>query len=175
MGIAKVILDSILGLGRFSWSGLKATSYISYSLTKNTIKGTASIAKQAVKNTAKETARVTRVMTKRYAKPIYNVGSFLYPIGEAGIKVGKKVVVPIVGTGLLSYFIAKPIKDYVENQNEKVQKFKEKSNRLEFNDYLGNGYFSFKASTERQRAQNLLDQSNFSGRELLGTEAEHYA
>lgn len=163
MGIAKVILDSILGLGRFSWSGLKATSYMSYSLTKNTIKGTSSIAKKI--------ARRTGITTKRYAKPIYNIGSALYPIGEFGMT----IVAPIVGIQLLSGFMTKNVKNYIENQNEKIRNFKEKSARLEFNDYLNTGYFTFKASTERQRAQNLLDQSNFSGRELLGTEAEHYA
>ncbi|MBR2245441.1 MAG: hypothetical protein IJ880_00185 [Bacilli bacterium] len=159
MGIAKVILDSILGLGRFSWSGLKATSYISYSLTKNTLRRTTNFTKNNIKKYA----------TKASNKIPF--GEKLYKVG----KIGTKIAIPVTGVGLLSYFITKPIKDYVEHQNEKVQKFKEKSNRLEFNDYLGNGYFSFKASTERQRAQNLLDQSNFSGRELLGTEAEHYA
>lgn len=155
MGIAKVILDSILGLGRFSWSGLKATSYMSYSFTKNTL-------------------RRTTVNAKRYSQKI----SRKVPFGRTAYKIGKfgtKVAVPVVGTGLLTYFIAKPIYDYIDNQNEKIQKFKEKSTKLEFNDYLNTGYFTFRASTERQRAQNLLDQSNFSGRELLGTEAEHYA
>ena len=175
MGIAKIILNSILGIGNISWKTLKVGANISYSLSKNTIKGTASVAKKTVKNTAKETARVTRVMTKRYARPIYNVGSFLYPIGEAGIKVGKKVGVPVVGVGLLGYFVGKPIKDYVDTKNEEIRNTKDKFTKLEFNNYLNTSYFTFKASTERQRAQNILDQSNFSGRELLGTEAEHYA
>ena len=159
MGIAKVILDSILGLGRFSWSGLKATSYMSYSLTKNTLRRTTNFTKNNVKKYA------TKASNKiPFGKKLYKIG-----------KIGTKIAIPVTGVGLLSYFITKPIKDYVEHQNEKVQKFKEKSNRLEFNDYLNTGYFTFKASTERQRAQNLLDQSNFSGRELLGNEAEHYA
>jgi hypothetical protein len=144
MGIAKVILDSILGLGRFSWSGLKATSYMSYSLTKNTLK------------------QVTNIKPKGWkSKLTFN-----------GIK-----ATAVIGTILTAgYFTAyKPFKNFADEQNDKIKYYKEKINRLEFNDYLGNGYFSFKASTERQRAQNLLDQSNFSGRELLGTEAEHYA
>lgn len=155
MGIAKVILDSILGLGRFSWSGLKATSYMSYSLTKNTLRRT-------TVNAKRYTQKASRKIP--FGRTIYKVGKF-----------GTKVATPVIGASLLTYFIAKPIKDYVENQNEKIQRFKEKSVKLEFNDYLNTGYFTFKASTERQRAQNLLDQSNFSGRELLGTEAEHYA
>lgn len=146
MGIAKVILDSILGLGRFSWSGLKATSYMSYSFTKNTLK--------QVKN-----------------KVTYKPKGWKGKLGVRGVK-----TLATVGTiGAVGYFTIKPIKDYVETQNDKIKYYKEKINRIEFNDYLGNGYFSFRASTERQRAQNLLDQSNFSGRELLGTEAEHYA
>ena len=159
MGIAKVILDSILGIGNISWKTLKVGANISYSLSKNTIKGTASV--------AKKTARRTRITTKRYAKPVYNVSSTLYTIGKTGA--------PIVGVVLLGYFVGKPIKDYVDTKNEEIRNTKDKFTKLEFNNYLNTSYFTFKASTERQRAQNILDQSNFSGRELLGTEAEHYA
>lgn len=159
MGIAKIILNSILGVGNISWKTLKVGANISYSLSKNTIKGTASI--------AKKTTRRARITTKRYARPVYNVGSSIYTISKIGA--------PVVGVGLLGYFVGKPIKDYVDTKNEKIKNTKDQFTRLEFNNYLNTSYFTFKASTERKRAQNILDQSNFSGRELLGTEAEHYA
>lgn len=138
MAIAKILLDTMLGIGK-----------VGFNLGKNTIK-----------YTAKTGVKGYKALQKAYPKAT-GAGTFL--LGSY-----------VLGSLTLNHVI-KPIYDKANNKNKELQNRIDNMRTLEFNKYLNNSYYTFQASTERQRSQNLIDQSNFSGRELLGQEAEYYA